>query len=107
VRKALVCAQDLISKMNEVIQEINGEYSFSYDKIKESKALIKYQDASCELQRCEIMSLPKLEKIAFFINIYQIMYIHQHIKALQSAKSESKGLMSKISTLMYYIIRIS
>eukprot|EP01016_Furgasonia_blochmanni_P039649 TRINITY_DN4957_c0_g1_i4.p1 TRINITY_DN4957_c0_g1~~TRINITY_DN4957_c0_g1_i4.p1 ORF type:complete len:537 (-),score=137.69 TRINITY_DN4957_c0_g1_i4:87-1697(-) len=104
VRKALVVAQDLITKMNEVIQEvkveINGEFSLSYDKIKDSKALIKYQDASCELQRCEIMSLPKLEKIAFFLNIYQVMYIHQHIKALQSAKSETKGFMSKISNLI-------
>eukprot|EP01016_Furgasonia_blochmanni_P027755 TRINITY_DN2920_c0_g2_i4.p1 TRINITY_DN2920_c0_g2~~TRINITY_DN2920_c0_g2_i4.p1 ORF type:complete len:421 (+),score=21.89 TRINITY_DN2920_c0_g2_i4:384-1646(+) len=100
IKSAISVARDLVSKMNELIKEIkvemNEDFFYSIEKIKASEALARFEDTTCELQKCEILTLPRNVKIAFFLNIYQVMYTHQIIRELQSSKDQ-KVLISTIS----------
>ena len=46
-----------------------------------------YLNAACELERVSLGDLTVRERIAFFLNVYQCMYIHYFLKA----KNEIKG----------------
>jgi hypothetical protein len=47
-----------------------------------------YLNAACELERVSLHDLSIRERIAFFLNTYQCMYIHYFLKAI----NEGKGL---------------
>lgn len=42
----------------------------------------KYINAVAELEKVEILSIKEHEKVAFFLNIYQCMYIHHFLKKI-------------------------
>ena len=47
-----------------------------YDGIARSPLWVKYQNLATDLQRVDIETLDKDAKLAFFINIYNILCIH-------------------------------
>eukprot|EP01016_Furgasonia_blochmanni_P049541 TRINITY_DN752_c0_g1_i14.p1 TRINITY_DN752_c0_g1~~TRINITY_DN752_c0_g1_i14.p1 ORF type:complete len:532 (+),score=111.68 TRINITY_DN752_c0_g1_i14:114-1598(+) len=102
-RDASTVACDLVLKLNEVLAEtrveINGKLSLSANKVKESKAFKKYQEISYELQKVKLANLSQKEYMAFFLNIYQLMYTHECINSILNSKSDNKGLISKLSTI--------
>jgi hypothetical protein len=45
-----------------------------------------YLNAACELERVSLHDLSIRERIAFFLNAYQCMYIHYFLKAVNEGK---------------------
>ena len=74
----LVELVDLVYEISIVKEEqIEG-----YKTITDAEAALRSSEfkrfllATSELEKVEIMSLTRDEKVAFFLNIYQCMYIH-------------------------------
>ena len=76
-RQGLQVSRSLVEKMNQVIKETtdkNKEEELVVDKnkLKTSKSFVEFVEASAELQAVQISSLQRDDKIAFFLNIYQV-----------------------------------
>lgn len=61
----------------------------------------KYINAVAELEKVEILSIRQHEKVAFFLNIYQCMYIHNFLKKIfeegplnEESSTENGGISS-------------
>ncbi len=70
-------AQDLLVRMNEILNEVRvevrpGEVSLNIGKLKDSKIYKEFKKEICQLQATPVTSLNQNEKIAFFLNIYQV-----------------------------------
>lgn len=48
-----------------------------------------YQNAACELERITLHDLTVRERVAFFLNIYQCMYIHYFLKMTNEEKIQN------------------
>lgn len=69
-------------------------------KSTEYQAFIK---AVCELQKVDISALKPSKIVAFFLNIYQCMYVHQFFKLVtenRQSETESVGVISALSSMM-------
>ena len=54
-----------------------------------------YLNAACELERVNLQKLTVRERIAFFLNIYQCMYIHYFLKVSIEDKTIIQGTNQK------------
>ena len=77
-RNPLQCTVDLVTKMNTLIKEIRvevtpGEVGLNVDKLKNSNIYKDFKKSICELQTIPLSTLNKTEKIACFLNIYQVL----------------------------------
>jgi hypothetical protein len=54
-----------------------------------------YLNAACELERINLQKLTVRERIAFFLNIYQCMYIHYFLKVSNENKTIGQGRNQK------------
>jgi NIMA (never in mitosis gene a)-related kinase len=99
VRVPSVVAKNLIKMLNEllVFQHFNAEM------VRASSEYRDFLKALVETQRVEIRGLTRLEKIEFFLAIYQIMNVHQNIE-LEDTKS---GWFSNPADGFYYNIAYS
>lgn len=83
-RNALQISVELITKMNEVIKgvrsETNGEIVVDVTNLDSQKAYAEYLKSTIELQHVQLNGLERDEKIAFFINLYQVTHVHRIIK---------------------------
>ena len=68
--------------------EEQGECTVNADQALKSTQYKAYLNAACELERVSLLDLSIRERIAFFLNVYQCMYIHYFLKAV----NEGKGL---------------
>ena len=106
-RNALIISIELVTKMNEAFKELKVESimqddTFSLNKIANSTNFTKFCDATCELQTVKFTGLDRKEKIAFFLNIYQVLHAHKIIKESQAQSNKSGGMFSKIKCSMGY-----
>lgn len=66
----------------------------------------KYQafiKAVCELEKVNLATLTPPKCVAFFLNIYQCMYVHMFFKLISEGKqsdSQSSGMLSKITNFV-------
>lgn len=60
-----------------------------------SAAFNSYLSQCCELEKVDLSKLNKNEKIAFFLNVYQCMYIHHYLRM------ESEGKVPKNNESMF------
>ena len=58
-------------------QEIDGEAAFQSEEYK------KFIEAVAELQKVEILSISPEQKMAFFLNVYQAMYVHYFLRLVE------------------------
>jgi hypothetical protein len=88
-RPANQLASELISKMNDILKDsVTGkedDMSQVLAKVKRSKHYLQYMELSAELQGVNIQALQKNEKIAFFLNMYQLMFVHEKLNKLEAA----------------------
>ena len=75
-------AEELYSKAliiddDDQSQEIDGEAAL---KSGEFKSFLK---AIAELEKVDILSISRTQKIAFFLNVYQAMYVHYFLKIVK------------------------
>ena len=92
---AIEVSQNLVSLATEVYQEAvidASDGSNEEEEVDEDENTIdveaaiksvqykKYINAVAELEKIEILSLNLYQKVAFFLNIYQAMYVHHFLK---------------------------
>ena len=65
----------LVLNIYDEILSDNGK-AVDYDKVESTEAFKRYLLKANELQRADVTQLPKEEKLAFFINIYNALVIH-------------------------------
>ena len=99
VRVPSVVAKNLIKMMNELLVSQH----FNAEMIRASGEYRDFLKALVETQRVEIRGLTRLEKIEFFLAVYQIMNVHQNIE-LADCKT---GWFSNPADGFYYNIAYS
>ena len=102
---------DLISRANDLLKEVRvevtpGEIGLNVEKLKNSSIYKELKKAICELQSTPLPNLNKNEKIACFLNIYQIMYVHKLLKE-KTEKAPTGGLLKKMKGLVRYKTKFS
>ena len=56
----------------------------------------------CELEKVQIAALNASKRVAFFLNVYQCMYIHNFFKMVNESKSASnEGYFKSFKRLLY------
>lgn len=98
--------QDLVIRMNDILKEVRvevtpGEVGLNTDKLKSSNTYKEFKKAICELQTAPLTSLNKNEKIACFLNLYQIMYVHKLFRE-KTEKVPTNGLFKKVKGLVKF-----
>ena len=107
-RNALIVSTELVTKINDALKELKVESimqddTFSLEKIANSNTFTKFCDATCELQVVKLTGLDRKEKIAFFVNIYQVIYAHKMIKDSQTqSATKNGGMFSKLRSSIGY-----
>ena len=68
-------------------------------KSTEYQAFIK---AVCELEKITIDPLNPSQRVAFFLNIYQCMYVHMFLKVISEGRQadSDRSIFSRLSNLM-------
>ena len=99
VRVPSVVAKSLIKMLNELMVAQH----FNSDMIRAEPEYREFLKALVEIQRVEIRGLTRMEKIEFFLALYQIMNSHQNIE-LPDSKS---GWFSNPTDGFYYNIAYS
>jgi len=102
-RPAIQVSIDLVLKMNEVLKEViyspgPGEKKLNIEKLKESKKYEEYQKAACELQAVQLIGLYKDEIVSFFLNLYQVMYVHKKLD--ENLFKQEKSILRKLKNLI-------
>src|SRR5438132_1357110 len=104
VRMPLSVSIDLAQKMNELLREMKASNkTWEQSELASSQNYINFCDTTCELQRVSLVSLGRQDKIAFFLNILQIMQIHCLIRVrsnLIRTPPQNGGWASRITGLM-------
>ena len=101
--EAYEVSTNLIKKVEDmyacaIVQDEDGDQVLDVDvaiKSSEYQAFIK---AICELQKVVIDGLSPTKRVAFFLNIYQCMYVHQFFKMVSEGQnSDTSSIFSKLS----------
>lgn len=72
--------QDEMGDGGEMKQQQQPESMINADLAFKSTQYKAYLNAVCELERVTLHDLSTRERIAFFLNVYQCMYIHYFLK---------------------------
>ncbi|XP_040005293.1 uncharacterized protein zgc:152951 isoform X3 [Xiphias gladius] len=79
-------AAELSLLLREMILKLFSEHlsadgkSVDYKGMSENPAFERYSELAIQLQRVELLSLSREEKLAFFINIYNALVIHGYLR---------------------------
>jgi NIMA (never in mitosis gene a)-related kinase len=106
VRMPLAITHDLILRLNEVLTEMrSSKTQWDQQHLIACPSYLKFIDMSAELQRVNLATSGRSDKLAFFLNIYQILNVHHLLKVKlidpASAPKSSGGVFSKISGFVY------
>lgn len=72
--------------------EDGGEQVLDVDAALKSQEYKKYINACSELQMLQILDLQPHQKVAFFLNVYQCMYVHNFLKKVfEEGDKEEEG----------------
>ena len=79
----------LVSKIeelyyNSIVQDEEGDNVLDVDAALKSTEYKSYILAACELEKLQLEQLSPTGAVAFFINVYQCMYIHNFLKMISS-----------------------
>ncbi|XP_066563635.1 uncharacterized protein LOC136751744 [Amia ocellicauda] len=81
-----VMAAELSEALRHLILKLYAEHlspdgkSVDYKAMSQSPSFQRYCDLAVQLQRVELHALSREEKLAFFINIYNVLVIHGHLR---------------------------
>uniref|UniRef100_H3AL83 Zgc:152951 n=1 Tax=Latimeria chalumnae TaxID=7897 RepID=H3AL83_LATCH len=81
-----VLAAELSEALRRLILKLYGEHlspdgkTVDYKAMENSQTFQEYCELATQLQRLELKSMTREEKLAFFINVYNALVIHGHIK---------------------------
>lgn len=79
---AVVVVQQLMDLANQVLKEVvdlQDHEQIDDLKLQSSAKFSKFQEQTCELQGVDLEELDKKEALVFFMNLLQIMYLHNYM----------------------------
>ena len=102
--KPLQVSIDLLTKIIGVYKVLlreseDGKLYIAYDELPKQAEFSRYVAAAAELQGVNLSVLGKREKLLFFLNVYQAMYIHFLLK--YPFQTKSKGLIGKLTSVVW------
>lgn len=73
-------SKELVELLQRIYDEFFGKRDddIDFSRIYESVNFLNYLQQTTMLQSCDIQSLSKIERIAFFFNIKQCVYFHEY-----------------------------
>eukprot|EP00743_Colponemidia_sp_Colp-15_P010894 GILK01012068.1.p1 GENE.GILK01012068.1~~GILK01012068.1.p1 ORF type:complete len:862 (+),score=168.21 GILK01012068.1:96-2681(+) len=98
VRKASLVGAELVHVLNSLLPKCLslddlGNPQLDLDAVHRQPDYQRFVTATGELQRVEIITLSRHEKMAFFLNVYQAMLLHQLVEA-RHHQSTTKSWLS-------------
>lgn len=57
--------------------------------------------AACELEKVQLDSMSPSAAVAFFMNVYQCMYIHNFLKIISTQEASANGVLKNIKNYMF------
>eukprot|EP00831_Metopus_contortus_P051134 TRINITY_DN42945_c0_g1_i1.p1 TRINITY_DN42945_c0_g1~~TRINITY_DN42945_c0_g1_i1.p1 ORF type:complete len:279 (+),score=39.21 TRINITY_DN42945_c0_g1_i1:424-1260(+) len=102
--KPLQVSADLLNKIISVYQDVlqeseEGKFYIDYEILAKQSEYSRYISLCSELQGVNLSSLTKIEKIMFFLNIYQCMYVHYLFKF--PPQPQPQGILKKITSFVW------
>ena len=70
-----------------IIQDDEGDPVLDVELAMKSSEYKAFMNAVCELEKISIAALSETKRIAFFLNIYQCMYVHNFFKMISMGNS--------------------
>ena len=103
-RNPLVVSIDLNQKINEVFcraieEDEEGEIFVNSEDALKSPEFQRFLFQISELQNVSLHSLSRSEKIVFFTNLYQAIYVHRFLTD-EEEETEGTGLMFKLGKIL-------
>ena len=85
-----------------ILTDEEGDQVFDVDVAIRSTGYQAFIKAVCELQKVNIQQLIPSKRVAFFLNIYQCMYVHMFFKMVSEGhQTESEtGMFQRLSSFM-------
>jgi len=98
-RKPLLVSAELLTKVINIYKDLlkesdEGKLYIEYGSLAENADYSRFVSAAAELQGVNLSSLDKKERLMFFLNIYQSMYLHFLFK--YPPQKTSSGIMGKL-----------
>ena len=60
-----------------------------------------YINAICQLEKVSVAALSETKRVAFFLNVYQCMYVHHFFKMVtEGNKKKETGYLSQLKQLI-------
>ena len=83
---------------NAIVEDEDGDQVLDVEVAIKSSQYQAFIKAVCELQKVNIEALSQSKCVAFFLNIYQVMYVHMFFKMIsEGRKSDSEqGMLSRL-----------
>jgi hypothetical protein len=107
-REALKVSQSLVQKAEDLfaqaIKEEDGVTNIDIEAALKSTQYQAYLNAVAELVKVNLNELNQDEKIAFFLNVYQCMYIHHFLKMTNEGRGQTGG--NAAASVMSYFKKI-
>lgn len=72
---------------NSIVQDEEGDSVLDVDAAMKSTEYKSYIQTACELEKVSLEDLGVSDSIAFFLNVYQCMYIHYFLKMVSFKES--------------------
>jgi len=103
-RKPLSVSIELLNKIIGIYKVLlkeseDGKLYIAYDELQKQTEFSRYVAAAAELQGINLTALNKSEKLMFFLNVYQAMYIHFLLKF--PVQIDAKGIIGKITSVVW------
>ena len=104
-KNALELSIELVAKVgdlyNEAVVEQDEETEIDAEKALQSGIYSQFLSAIAELEHVDLGNLSKYQTYAFFLNVYQVMYIHCLLKSLNEDGAPKKGLLSSLKSYVW------
>jgi hypothetical protein len=105
VRGALEVSVNIVSKIEEVYQiamvEEDEQSTIDVESALKSTAYRGYLIAASELEKVNINELSQKERISFFLNVYQCMYIHHLLRMVYEGRTGTESYFNQIKSLVW------
>jgi len=83
--------QAIVEEQEEMVDSNNeNESTIDVEKALQSGEYKKYREAVSELGELDILEMNNLERIAFFLNIYQCMYVHNFLRMVSESDVDNQ-----------------
>lgn len=81
-----------------IIMDEDGDPVLDVDIAMKSSEYKTYINSICELEKVEIATLSQTKRIAFFLNVFQCMYVHSFLKMISEGQKGQTGYFKSLKS---------